>query len=444
MSLEAVTDNYVEFLEWMGTKKSISTGSFMLIRSALSSLFRLVYETEEFGKRYRAQLLARRKRNEQPRQPKRRDVFPLTLLLSFYRQMQPNVQLSDSDLRAKVATMLVLYIMLRPIDMTRMDFSRVSEISGGLMFTAVLKNIPEYSECVLARVDEKQLCPVDAVLELWARVRVAKPDATGLFFDDLFTAPLTKYKLEREMKALMLRAGIDIRYTPYSIKHAAITHLLSVGVDEVIINKNARLSRFAGTAVKHYFVGKAGVICAKAIATTVPEAVSVSSSVRTMESEIQERMRDRKEKQEGEHEREEMQVDGDVHEDIVSEGDDGVGNDEGEEEDTQGERKKVDEFIRKGEEEMENEEDQFEPKGYPGQQWARSVFDFPLDVDLSMLTEGFQLEDHIWEGIQIIPHTLFNDPSDDYPRFLSVCDALCKSGTQRRRRPLAPDRPGGV
>jgi hypothetical protein len=88
----------------------------------------------------------------------------------------------------------------------------------------------------------------------------------GLFFLDNASVPLSKLQLERDMKELMLDAGIPKEYTPYSIKHASITWLLAHGVSESIINRNARLSQHAGTAVKHYFLGQTCQVVSAAIA----------------------------------------------------------------------------------------------------------------------------------------------------------------------------------
>jgi hypothetical protein len=264
--LQMAEKGFVSFLQWMLQKGVFSTALFLLVRSAVSSLFRIVFSGKEFGTLYQARLLARNIRKEKPRQAKYKEVFDITLLLNQYRRMGENTSLGIADLRAKVGTMLMLYIMLRPIDMLRMDMSAMVEVEGGLHFNAVIKNAPEYSECVLASVQEKAICPVDAVLELWHRVKEHSKEKKGLFFDDYFGQPLNKYNLERDMKRLMFFAGIPQQYTPYSIKHASMTFLIASGVEETWINRNARLSQRTSTAVRHYFVGQACQKASKAIA----------------------------------------------------------------------------------------------------------------------------------------------------------------------------------
>jgi hypothetical protein len=415
-TLEAVTENYYDFLTWMQDRAELSTGSFMLFRSALSSLFRIVFDSAEFGKLYRAQLLSRRKRIEQPRQSKRTDVFSLQLLLSFYRTMEDNAQLSDCDLRAKVATMLILYIMLRPEDMVRINISKMYPIAGGLQFSAVLKNRQEYTECVLSQVDEQRLCPVAALQELWHRVKMHIPEAKCLFFDNNYLAPLTKYHLQLEMKGLMQRAGIPSSYTPYSIKHASITYLLSVGVDEMIINKNARLSRHSGTAVRHYFVGQAGKICAHAIADRshilpiVPQPLDLQDTQFFSKEEgsrrdeyVETKKQDAKEEEEKESE-----------EEVVME-----------------------DF-------QEAESSEYDTKSKPAPEGGPVMFDFPVDIDWSVLTENFDLSPDLGEQIQLLPPQKIVFESTHLPTFMSVCDALCASGTQRRKRKLIPCGSEGV
>jgi hypothetical protein len=265
--LHMAEKGFVLFLQWMLQKGVFSTALFLLVRSAVSSLFRIVFSGKEFGTLYQARLLERNIRKEKPREAKYKEVFDITLLLNQYRRMGENTALSDGDLRAKVGTMLMLYIMLRPVDMLRMDMSAMVEVEGGLHFSAVIKNAPEYSECVLASISEKAICPVAAVLELWRRVNAHSKGKKGLFFDDIYDQPLNKYNLERDMERLMLFAGVPQHYTPYSIKHASMTFLIAAGVDETWVNRNARLSRRTSTAVRHYFVGQACKRASQAIAT---------------------------------------------------------------------------------------------------------------------------------------------------------------------------------
>jgi integrase len=265
LTVEGSTAAFLRFLEYMSMLPSMTTALFMLIRSALSSLFRCVFNVV-LADVYKAKLIARKMRNEKPRQGKYREVFDISLLIEHYRTMGDNAALQHSQLRAKVGTMLILYVMLRPEDMLRMDMSNLIETKGGMHFNAVLKNKPEFTECVLSKVEEEIICPVQAVHELWQRVQQRVPNAKDLFFNDDFTAHLNKYNLERGMRQLMQDAGVPSSVTPYAIKHAAITFLLTSGVDLTSINKNARLSLNAGTAARHYFVGEANKSCARAIA----------------------------------------------------------------------------------------------------------------------------------------------------------------------------------
>jgi integrase len=266
-TLESAEAGFVNFLEWMLVQKTFSTSSFLLIRSGVSTLFRLVFKGA-FGVDFQARLLAKKMRIEQPRHNKRKDVFDISLLLQHYRHMEPNGEMAEKCLRAKVGTMLLLYIMLRPQDMLRIDMEDMREVTGGLQFDAILKNLPEYAECSLARVEgEEAICPVAAVLELWKRVQDRRGRGKGLFYFDNVSIPLRKFYLEREMRELMSVAGIPPQYTPYSIKHASITWLLAHGVSESIINRNARLSQHASTAVVHYFLGEACHVVSSTIAT---------------------------------------------------------------------------------------------------------------------------------------------------------------------------------
>jgi hypothetical protein len=119
---------------------------------------------------------------------------------------------------------------------------------------------------------------VQALLELWKRVQAKKPEASTLFWNVGYTAPLSKVQLERTMRALMIQAGVPCDYTPYSIKHAAITHLLANNIQEWIVNRNARLSQFSNTATRHYFVGQANQIASRAIAAAGTDRIQAVSS----------------------------------------------------------------------------------------------------------------------------------------------------------------------
>jgi site-specific recombinase XerD len=256
---------YSEFLSYMATKKDMSTSSFLVLRSALSSLFRIAFEGEVFGNDFRVNFLTKKMRLEKPRRLSHKRVFDVSLLLNYYRTMDDNASLSDAVLQSKVATMLIMYIQLRPADMLRLDMSQMEETGEGLFLVGVVKNAPEFCECVLTAVHVTKICPVQAVLELWHRVQGHRKQANELFWNAEYTTPLTKFQLERGMRALMTEAGIPDAYTPYTIKHAAITFLLASGVDPTIVKKNARLSIHTNTAEKHYFVGEANKIAAKAL-----------------------------------------------------------------------------------------------------------------------------------------------------------------------------------
>jgi hypothetical protein len=276
-SVQDTEEGFIDFLEWMLVEKTFSTGSFLLIRSAVSSLCRMAFKGS-FGLDFQARLMARKMRHEQPRHSKRKEVFDVVLLLRHYRSMPPNDQMEEKWLRAKVATMLILYIQLRLHDMLRIDMEDMKEVTGGLQFDSVLKNVSEYAECSLARVvGEDAICPVAAVLELWKRVQKRRGKGKGLFFVDNISIPLRRYQLEQEMRQLMKQAGIPKQYTPYSIKHASITYLLAHGVSENVISRNARLSQNAGTAVKYYFLGQACLLVTKAIATAETKQATTAS-----------------------------------------------------------------------------------------------------------------------------------------------------------------------
>jgi hypothetical protein len=257
--------------------------------------------------------------------------------------------------------------------MLRIDYSKVYLIDGGLHFSAILKNAPEYSECVLASVEETKLCPVAAISELERRVRQHGLLKKGLFFKDDYGTLQSKMDLEKDMHWLMMQAGIEERFTPYSIKHAAITFLLTAGIDEIVINKNARLSQHAHTAVRHYFIGKAGKMCADAISSIA------SPPERLHGLEVQE---------------EKVEVMG----------------------------------IEKAKEKEVDEIGIMIPDG------RLSLCEFPQDVDWSAMTNPFELNRDLDQVIQWTRSPSRTEVEEDYPLFVSVVDAMSASGSKKRSK----------
>jgi site-specific recombinase XerD len=403
---EVAESVFLEFLETLVNKKDMSTSTFLTIRSAVSSLFRIVF-SRAFGDNYQAQLMARKIRNEKPRKLKHHKVFDIALLIHHYRTMRDNTQLSDQDLQAKVATMLIAFIQLRPQDMLRLDMTHLEETKNGLFFGSVIKNAPEFSECILSFVEEPLVCPVRAVLELWRRVRNNRPDATVLFWNEGYSQPVTKVQLERIMKNLMMEAGVPDTYTPYSITHAAITHLLANDVPEWMVNKNARLSQFTNTSTRHYFVGQANYIVSKAIANADHSAGErVSSTVLMLlppdqttndevhitekEEEIEEEEKEEEEEEEAEKEDQEVQ-----------------------EVDKKVEKQLAERFMTDEEGSIDIDQD------------SQNLTQLWLDnIPCNIAQKTFVFDSDDRDGMETIPSITYDSSVGDFPLFMSVCSVL--------------------
>jgi site-specific recombinase XerD len=367
--LEVAEKVFLDFLQSLMDKSEKSTSMLRMIRSALSSLFRIVF-SKAFGENYQAQLLARNIRNRKPRRVKHRSVFDIAQLIDHYRAMPDNTELSDQELQGKLATMLILFIQLRPQDILRLDMSHLEETADGLFFETVIKNAPEFSECVLSVVQELKLCPVQALKELWKRVSERRKDTTVLFWNGDYTAPLSKMQLEKNMRKLMQDAGIPDKYSPYSIKHAAITHLLSHDVPEWVVNRNARLSQFTNTATRHYFVGQANQIASRAIATAEKRVLEIVSPLDTVTSQQ-----------------------------ITSRS-----------------------GIEEQEEEQMEDEDKEEEEEEGQQDTPQQLQEMPLSTDSNEpLHQGFSIQESDWDGLQITPSITYDETGGDFSLFSSVC-----------------------
>jgi site-specific recombinase XerD len=370
---------FLEFLESMIKTKDMSTSTFLIVRSAVSSLFRIVF-SKPFGENYQAQLMARSMRNQKPRKLKHHQVFDIALLIDHYRASPTNEDLSDQDLQAKVATMLIVYIQLRPHDMLRLDMGELQETETGLFFGSMIKNAPEFSECILSFVQEKKVCPVRAFLTLWQRVCQKKRDTNTLFWNEDYSEPLSKVQLERLMKRLMGDAGVPQQYTPYSIKHAAITHLLANNVQEWMVNKNARLSQFTNTAARHYFIGQANLIVSKTISDAGRKGVEIPLSPPAIGLTPH-----AKEEEEESEKEEETQCEGD------------------------------------GEKEAEIQEEQQEQIQNDSDQLAQIWLD---NLPTNLPTETFTKQDCEGKELQIIPSETYDELGGDFSLFSCVCSVL--------------------
>jgi hypothetical protein len=270
-----------------------------------------------------------------------------------------------------------------------------------LFFNTVIKNTPEITECVLTFVQEGQVCPVQALLELRRRVCEKKGNVSDLFWTEDYTAPLGKVQLERNMRKLMKDAGIPEQYTPYSIKHAAITHLLAHDVQEWVVNRNARLSQFTNTATRHYFIGQANLIASKAIATAGSRVVEIDSlsSLDTSQQLTQEIATATPVGPTEEEEEEEK-----------------AGTEEEQEEETEAERKTVDTHQ---------------------QMILPTMADALVSNDaLEWSSRYFDIQNSDWDGIQTIPSVRLDEKDIDFSLFSLVCSMLSPttsgSGTSAR------------
>jgi hypothetical protein len=105
---------------------------------------------------------------------------------------------------------------------------------------------------VIRRCSVANWCPLTCYLLLkeQARARGVWNSLWCTEQGELYTQPSV---ISREVKAVMVKAGIDRHFPTYSARHALITFLLRLGFSEVEVNAYTGHSNNSHTALSHYF-----------------------------------------------------------------------------------------------------------------------------------------------------------------------------------------------
>jgi hypothetical protein len=109
-----------------------------------------------------------------------------------------------------------------------------------------------YTEMVLRRMDNESLCLLRHYLLLQRRAKGLGADGS-LFCSEDGKPCAQSAQLSRLLKQLLGPAGIDRKYSAYSIRHALITALFDAGLSESQVNAYTGHSNNAHTAATSYF-----------------------------------------------------------------------------------------------------------------------------------------------------------------------------------------------
>jgi site-specific recombinase XerD len=199
-------------------------------------------------------LIGRATRRKRPKRTKKYStMWDIQVLIKFVGDSLPdNEKLSLSDLQRKTILLTMIYSASRITELTKLTVDP-REVSDAIirLNTNVKTRLEELRWISLYPLSDKRICPHAAVWELLHRR--PKP-ATHLFVDILSQRPLNVATISGILRTFMSSAGVDKCYAPYSIKHAVITYLFNLRVDEALINEFGRWSVSSRVAYSHYRV----------------------------------------------------------------------------------------------------------------------------------------------------------------------------------------------
>jgi hypothetical protein len=264
--MEAFVEWLVEpFMELEGGLERCPDHSFNNIKSAVSSFFRLAFKVEVSGNP-RINFVTRQRNKEHPSMARYIEAWDAGKLLDYFRTLdlgcknetKSEEQKNDLHLRylhQKVSGLLMFFCLLRPAEMLRIIIEEVKVVSEGLFVLTSIKTMMTRRSFVFVPSLPKTpvICPCVAITELINFYKVMNVQSIFLF-SNKEGKQLPHASLSGLLKDLLARAGIDARFTAYSIKHAAISFLINRGVPLKCIEQAARYRSVESVITKHYAV----------------------------------------------------------------------------------------------------------------------------------------------------------------------------------------------
>jgi site-specific recombinase XerD len=187
-------------------------------------------------------LIGRATRRKRPKRTRKYStMWDIQVLIRFIGDSLPdNDKLSLSDLQRKTILLTMIYSASRITELTKLTVDP-KEVSDTIirLNTNVKTRLEELRWITLYPLSDKRICPHAAV---WELIKRRPKPATHLFVDLGSQRPLTVGAVSGVLRSFMSSAGVDKCYAPYSIKHAVITYLFGLRVDEALINEFGRWS----------------------------------------------------------------------------------------------------------------------------------------------------------------------------------------------------------
>jgi hypothetical protein len=158
-----------------------------------------------------------------------------------------------NELIPRVVALLMIFAMARPVEIFRMAISEVVIEEDGSQWTIPTHRKTdrgvETSFLTIIRLPDKAICPVCYLEEL--RRRAYDKNLT-LFHWDNGVSINSVVPIYSALAKLLAAAGIPSKFTSYSIRHAAVTKLYSMGHTPTKVNTFTGYSQRADTSSRFY------------------------------------------------------------------------------------------------------------------------------------------------------------------------------------------------
>jgi integrase len=177
--------------------------------------------------------------------PRYTTIWDLNILLDFIRKSPPLHGQSMNELIPRVVALLMIFAMVRPVEIFRMAVSEIVIEEDGSQWT-----IPTHRKTDRGvEMPDKAICPVCYLEELRHR---AYDESLPLFHWDNGVSTNSAVPIYNALAKLLATAGIPSKFTSYSIRHAAITKLYSMGHTPTKVNTFTWHSQRADTSSRFY------------------------------------------------------------------------------------------------------------------------------------------------------------------------------------------------
>jgi integrase len=190
------------------------------------------------------------------RRSKYREIWDLDILLQHIRKGPPVDKLSWEQLMTRAAAIFMVFVPLRPMAMIRLDPSNEKRGAPGKSIEVCGHDKTDSNKSVtfsaIRPLEDKRLCPL-TFYEL-LKSGAGRRGCTNTLFCSDSGKPYTRTdKLLKSLKLYIHEAGISEVFTAYSIRHATITKLYRMRLEEKQVNAYTGHSNNAHTTLNYYY-----------------------------------------------------------------------------------------------------------------------------------------------------------------------------------------------